>query len=311
MPEDEYVWLPRSSILTFEEITRLARAFVSQGVTRIRLTGGEPLLRHDVASLVGQLRALDGLEDLAMTTNALLLAGHAEALRAAGLDRLTVSLDTLRADRLLAFAKSNRWQSIVEGLREAQGVGFRGTKLNAVVIRGFNDDELYDLIEFGRENQVEIRFIEYMDVGGATQWTVDQVVPRRELLARLEERYGSVRAAESDPTAPAERYQLADGATFGIIASTTQPFCAACDRSRLTADGTWYTCLYGVHGMDLRQVLRGGASDAELREHIAGAWGRRTDRGAEERLALPNRNTLYPVESLRADPRREMHTRGG
>jgi cyclic pyranopterin phosphate synthase len=311
MPEDEYVWLPRSSILTFEEITRLARAFVSQGVTRIRLTGGEPLLRHDLVSLVGQLRALDGLEDLAMTTNALLLSGHAEALRSAGLDRLTVSLDTLRAERLLAFAKSDRWQSIVQGLREAQEVGFHGTKVNAVVIRGFNDDELYDLIEFGREYQVEIRFIEYMDVGGATRWTADQVVPRDELLARLEERFGSVRPAKSDPTAPAERYQLADGTTFGIIASTTQPFCAACDRSRLTADGTWYTCLYAASGMDLREVVRGGASDADLRDQIAGVWGRRTDRGAEERLALPNRNTLYPVESLRADPRREMHTRGG
>ena len=311
MPEDEYVWLPRSSILTFEEITRLARVFVSLGVTRVRLTGGEPLLRHDVAALVGQLRSLDGLEDLAMTTNALLLARHAGALRSAGLDRLTVSLDTLRPERLLAFAKSDRWDSIVEGIGEARRLGFRGTKINAVVIRGFNDDELYDLIEFGRTYQVEIRFIEYMDVGGATRWTIDQVVSRDELLRRLADRYGSVRPAPSDPTAPAERYQLKDGTTFGIIASTTQPFCAACDRSRLTADGTWYTCLYAAGGVDLRELVRGGASDADLVEHIAGVWRRRTDRGAEERLALADRNTLYPVESLRADPRREMHTRGG
>ena len=311
MPEDEYVWLPRSSILSFEEIARLARVFVSQGVTGIRLTGGEPLLRHDVAGLVGHLRAIEGLEDLAMTTNAVLLARHAEALRSAGLDRLTISLDTLRPERLVAFAKSDQWNSILEGLAEARRVGFRGTKVNAVVIRGFNDDELYDLIEFGREHQVEIRFIEYMDVGGATHWTSDQVVPRDELLGRLKERYGSVRPAKSDPTAPAERYQLADGTTFGIIASTTQPFCAACDRSRLTADGTWYTCLYAAGGMDLRELLRAGASDTDLQEQVAGVWGRRTDRGAEERLALPDRNTLYPVESLRADPRREMHTRGG
>ena len=311
MPEDEYVWLPRSSILTFEEITRLARIFVSRGVTRIRLTGGEPLLRHDVAALVRQLRALDGLEDLAMTTNALLLARHAEALRSAGLDRLTVSLDTLRPERLLAFAKSDQWDAVVGGLAEARRVGFRGTKVNAVVIRGFNDDELYDLIEFGREYQVEVRFIEYMDVGGATQWTIDQVVPRSELLSRLEERYGSVQPARTDPTAPAERYQLADGTTFGIIASTTQPFCATCDRSRLTADGTWYTCLYAAGGMDLRELLRNGASDEDLAELIGGVWARRTDRGAEERLALTGRSTLYPVETLRADPRREMHTRGG
>ncbi|MEE8478088.1 MAG: GTP 3',8-cyclase MoaA [Gemmatimonadales bacterium] len=311
MPEDEYVWLPRSSILTFEETTRLARVFVSLGVTSIRLTGGEPLLRHDLATLVGQLRSLDGLDDLSMTTNAVLLARHAGALRSAGLDRLTVSLDTLRPERLLAFAKSDRWDSIVEGLREARRLGFRGTKINTVVIRGFNDDELYDLIEFGRTHQVEIRFIEYMDVGGATQWTIDQVVSRDELLGRLEDHYGSIRPATTDPTAPAERYQLVDGTTFGIIASTTQPFCATCDRSRLTADGTWYTCLYAAGGMDLRELVRGGASDADLVEQIAGVWRRRTDRGAEERLALADRSTLYPVESLRADPRREMHTRGG
>ncbi len=311
MPEDAYVWLPRSSILTFEEITRLARVFVSLGVTSIRLTGGEPLLRHDMAALVEQLRSLDGLDDLSMTTNAVLLARHAGALRSAGLDRLTVSLDTLRPERLLAFAKSDRWDSIVEGLREARRLGFRGTKINAVVIRGFNDDELYDLIEFGRTHQVEIRFIEYMDVGGATQWTMDQVVSRDELLGRLEEHYGSIRPATTDPTAPAERYQLVDGTTFGIIASTTQPFCATCDRSRLTADGTWYTCLYAAGGVDLRELVRGGASDADLVEQIAGVWRRRTDRGAEERLGLADRTTLYPVESLRADPRREMHTRGG
>lgn len=311
MPEEEYVWLPRASILTFEEITRLARAFVSLGVTRIRLTGGEPLLRHDVAALVDRLRSLDGLEDLAMTTNALLLANHAEALRSGGLDRLTVSLDTLRPERLLQFAKSDRWDSIVEGLREAWRVGFRGTKVNAVIIRGFNDDELYDLIAFGREHHVEIRFIEYMDVGGATRWTMDQVVSRDELLSRLKQRFGPVRRARSDATAPAESYRLADGTTFGIIASTTRPFCAACDRSRLTADGMWYTCLYGARGVDLREILRNGASDADLQEQITGTWRRRTDRGAEERLALPNRETLYPIESLRADPRREMHTRGG
>ena len=311
MPEDDYVWLPRSSILTFEEITRLARVFVSQGVTSIRLTGGEPLLRHDVAELVRHLRAIDGLDDLAMTTNALLLARHAEALRAAGLDRLTVSLDTLRPERLLAFAKSGQWEAVVQGIEEARRVGFRGTKVNAVVIRGFNDDELYDLIEFGREYQVEIRFIEYMDVGGATQWTLEQVVSRTELLGRLGERYGAVVPAESDPTAPAQRYQLADGTTFGIIASTTQPFCSTCDRSRLTADGTWYTCLYAAGGMDLRELLRAGASDSELEERVTRVWVRRTDRGAEERLALPDRDTLYQVESLRADPRREMHTRGG
>lgn len=311
MPEDEYVWLPRSSILTFEEITRLTRVFGRLGVTRVRLTGGEPLLRHDVASLAALLKGIAGIEDLALTTNATLLPRQAEALKGGGVDRLTVSLDTLRPERLQRFAKSDQWQAIIEGLREAHRVGFRGTKINAVVIRDYNDDELVDLLEFGRRHDIHIRFIEYMDVGGATQWSLDQVVSQEEILGRLRDHYGAVEQVESDPTAPADAFALSDGTVFGIIASTTSPFCRACDRSRLTADGMWYTCLYAGEGTDLREPLRAGATDAELADILSRVWVGRRDRGAEDRLAVPDRQTLYPLESLRADPRREMHTRGG
>jgi cyclic pyranopterin phosphate synthase len=311
MPEDDYVWLPRSSILSFEETARLTRQFVSLGVTRLRLTGGEPLLRHDLASLVTLLRGIAGVEDVALTTNATLLTRHAAALASAGVDRLTVSLDTLRAERLSRFAKTDLWHQVVEGLDEAARVGFRGTKINAVVIRGFNDDEMEDLIEFGRERDIQIRFIEYMDVGGATQWSMDQVVSRTEMLARLEARYGSLQAVPGDPTAPAEEFALPDGTTFGIIASTTRPFCRSCDRSRLTADGVWYTCLYADAGVDLRTLLRDGTDDEGLRARIRDVWSARRDRGAEERVAIQDRRVLLPVEGLRADPRREMHTRGG
>jgi cyclic pyranopterin phosphate synthase len=311
MPEDDYVWLPRESILTFEEIARLVGVFAGLGVHKVRLTGGEPLLRHDLPTLVAMIARDARIADLAMTTNGLLLAKHAAALRAAGLQRATVSLDTLRPERMLAFAKSARHADVLEGLVAAQRAGFARLKLNAVVIRGFNDDELADLIEFARAHAAEVRFIEYMDVGGATRWSMEQVVSQREMLDVLARRYGTIEPVAADGRAPAERFRLADGTTFGIIASTTAPFCRACDRSRLTADGTWFLCLYANRGVDLRERLRAGASDAELAELLRDAWRQRADRGAEERLGVRERSALYPIADLRADPHREMHTRGG
>src|SRR5438552_10138797 len=190
MPEDEYVWLPRASILTFEELDRVVRVFSRLGVRKVRLTGGEPLLRHDLPALVRMIARVPEIEDLALTTNGLLLAKQAAALRAAGLRRVTVSLDTLRPERMLAFAKSARHADVLAGIRAARAAGFATLKLNTVVIRGFNDDELADLIEFARSRDAEVRFIEYMDVGGATRWTMDQVVSQREILEvlRSEER---------------------------------------------------------------------------------------------------------------------------
>jgi cyclic pyranopterin phosphate synthase len=311
MPEDDYVWLPRESILTFEEIARLVGVFAGLGVHKIRLTGGEPLLRHDLPTLVEMIARNARIGDLAMTTNGLLLAKHAAALQAAGLQRVTVSLDTLRPERMLAFAKSARHADVLEGIAAARRAGFAKLKLNSVVIRGFNDDELADLIEFARARDAEVRFIEYMDVGGATRWSMDQVVSQREILEVLRRRYGPIEPLRDDTRAPAERFRLPDGATFGIIASTTAPFCRTCDRSRLTADGTWLLCLYAGQGVDLREPLRRGATDDELAALIRDTWRGRVDRGAEQRLAVADRGALYPTASLRADPHREMHTRGG
>jgi len=311
MPEDEYVWLPRTSILTFEEIERLTGAFAELGVHKVRLTGGEPLLRHDLPTLVTMIARNPLIRDLAMTTNGLLLGKHAAALRSAGLERVTVSLDTLRPERMLAFAKSARHADVLEGIAAARQAGFASLKLNSVVIRGFNDDELVDLIEFARGHDAEVRFIEYMDVGGATRWSMDQVVSQREMLDVLARRYGAIEPMAADGRAPAERFRLADGTTFGIIASVTAPFCRTCDRSRVTADGTWFLCLYAARGIDLREPLRRGASDDELASLIRETWQARTDRGAEERLGVADRGALYRIESLKADPHREMHTRGG
>ncbi len=311
MPEAEYAWLPRASILTFEEIHRLAAIFARLGVGKVRLTGGEPLLRHDLATLVSLISRIEAIDDLALTTNGVLLARHAAALRAAGLRRVTVSLDTLRPDRMREFARSARHEDVIGGIDSALAEGYTSVKLNTVVIRGYNDDEVLDLLEFARGRGAEIRFIEYMDVGGATDWSMDQVMPQREILDLVGRRHGPVEHLRENRWAPAERFRLADGTVFGVIASTTMPFCRTCDRGRLTADGTFLLCLYGETGLDLRELVRGGAGDAEIAGRIAEVWRARTDRGAEERAGLDHRGILYPIESLRADSRREMHTRGG
>ena len=311
MPEAEYVWLPRSSILSFEEIDRLAGIFTGLGVSKIRLTGGEPLLRHDLPTLVSLLSRREAIGDLALTTNGVLLAREAEALRRAGLRRVTVSLDTLRPERMQDFARSRRHADVIAGIDAAIATGFSPLKLNTVVIRGYNDDEVAALLEFARERGAEPRFIEYMDVGGATDWSMDQVVSQREILDLVARRFGPVEPVAENTWAPAERFALPDGTVFGVIASTTAPFCRTCDRGRLTADGTFFLCLYGEDGLDLRELLRGGATDEEIAGHVAERWARRTDRGAEERRGVAGRGVLHRIESLRADPHREMHTRGG
>jgi cyclic pyranopterin phosphate synthase len=312
MPEEEYVWLGRDDILTFEEMSQLVDVFTGLGVDKVRLTGGEPLLRRDVARLIGMVAARPAIRDLALTTNGVLLGEQAPALRAAGLHRLTVSLDTLRADRFRTLTRRDTHAQVLEGLEAARRAGFQaGLKIDTVVMRGVNDDELADLLEYGRSVGAEVRFIEYMDVGGATGWSGAQVVSRAEMLERLGGRYGAIEAIVEDSSAPADRFRLADGLVFGIISSTTQPFCSACDRSRLTADGTWYLCLYAVKGIDLRGPLRAGASPEELARLITTGWRGRDDRGAEQRLAVAERGPLVQIGQLRQDPRLEMHTRGG
>ncbi len=311
MPEEDYVWLPREDLLHFEEISTLVDIFTDLGVDKVRLTGGEPLIRRDLPTLVRLLAAKPAIRDLAITTNGILLGECAPALFEAGLHRVTVSLDTLRPDRFLALTRRRALPQVLAGIEAATRAGFSRLKIDTVVLRGTNDDELVDLIEYGKRVDAEVRFIEYMDVGGATHWSMDKVVSRREMLDHLTRHYGTVTPVREDSSAPADRFQLGDGTVFGIISSTTDPFCRSCDRSRLTADGMWYLCLYAKIGTDLRRALRAGASREEVKALIAPTWQRRDDRGAEQRLALAQRSPLAQSNDLRQNPHLEMHTRGG
>jgi cyclic pyranopterin phosphate synthase len=311
MPEEEYAWLPRADILTFEEIARLVDVFAGLGVDKVRFTGGEPLLRKDLPRLVKMIAAEPRIRDLAITTNGILLAQEAQALRDAGIQRVTVSLDTLKPDRFRALTRRDAYPQVIEGIEAVSRMGWPGLKLDTVVMRGVNDDEIADLIEFARRMGAELRFIEYMDVGGATRWSMDQVVSRADILERLGQRYGRIEAIVEESSAPANRFRLPDGLTFGIISSTTAPFCQTCDRSRLTADGQWFLCLYATAGIDLRKYLRDGSSNDDLAGLIRSAWEERRDRGAEERLLLKNRQPLVQIGELKAKPHLEMHTRGG
>ncbi|MCU0862452.1 MAG: GTP 3',8-cyclase MoaA [Planctomycetes bacterium] len=311
MPEEEYVWLPKSNVLTFEETMRLVDIFVTLGVDKVRLTGGEPLLRAELPVLVRMLAQRPALRDLAMTSNGVLLREHARALREAGLHRLTVSLDTLDAETFKMLSRRPDHHRVLDGIQAAREAGFEELKIDTVVIAGVNDGELAALLGYARSVGAELRFIEYMDVGGATHWRLDRVVSRARMLELLAASHGPITELPRTDSAPAERFRLGDGTTFGIISSVTQPFCATCDRARLTADGMWYTCLYATTGTDLRALLRGGASDAVIRQTILDVWTGRTDRGAEERAAMPLRMPMAPVSTLRQDPHLEMHTRGG
>ena len=323
MPEDDYVWLPREDVLQFEEISALVDIFLGLGVDRLRLTGGEPLLRRDISALVGMVSQKPGLKDLALTTNGVLLADQIDALKAAGLGRITVSLDTLRRDRFVALSRFDELDRVKEGIAAAHRVfgvpepesprarAPHRLKIDTVVINGVNDDELVDLIEYGKSVSAEVRFIEYMDVGGATGWSPAAVMPRREMVARIAAHYGAVEPLiEDHSSAPADRFVLPDGTVFGIISSTTEPFCRSCDRSRLTADGMWFLCLYAAQGLDLRAALRGGATVEEIEALITRGWRARDDRGAEARLAMGERQAFVPLKTLRHDPHLEMHTRG-
>lgn len=310
MPETDYVWLPREDLLHFEEISRLVDVFMSLGVNHIRLTGGEPLLRRDLSTLVDMIAGKEGLNDLALTSNGILLADQVDELKAAGLRRVTVSLDTLQHDRFQKLARYDELTRVRRGI-DAASRAFGTVKLDTVVIRHVNDDELVALIEYGKTVNAEVRFIEYMDVGGATNWSWDNVVPRREMIERLTAHYGRVEAIVESSSAPADRFRLPDGTVFGIISSTTEPFCSTCDRSRLTADGMWYLCLYATRGTDLRAALRAGASVDDLKALVADGWKARTDRGAESRLALGERRAFVPLATLKKNPHLEMHTRGG
>ena len=290
----DYRFMDRKELLTFEELERVVRIFAELGVEKIRLTGGEPLLRKELETLVGRLDAIDGL-DLTLTTNASLLARKAEALRAAGLDRVNVSLDSLddatfRAMNDVDFPVTR----VLEGIDAAAAAGLP-VKVNAVVKRGVNDGGVVEMARHFRGTGHSLRFIEYMDVGATNGWRLDDVVPAAEIVERI----GAVFPLEPVDAAyrgeVAQRFRYRDGAgEVGVIASVTQPFCGDCTRARISAEGKLYTCLFAVRGTDLRALLRGGASDDDLRDAIAGVWARRSDRYSE--LRTEQTSTLPRIE---------------
>jgi cyclic pyranopterin phosphate synthase len=294
-----FQFLQRSEVLSFEEIERLTRLFVGLGVEKVRLTGGEPLVRSKVERLVEMLAAVDGVGDLAMTTNGALLARKAPALAAAGLRRVTVSLDSLddatfRAMNDMAFPL----ERVLAGIDAAAAAGL-GVKINTVVKRGVNDGDVVALAERFRGTGQVVRFIEFMDVGTTNGWRLDEVVPSAEIVERIGERWPLEPVGSRYAGEVARRYRYADGGgEIGVISSVTQPFCGACSRARLTADGKLFTCLFGGRGHDLRTLLRSGADDAEVVEHLRAIWTVRDDRYSELRTASGSRGERVEMSRI-------------
>jgi cyclic pyranopterin phosphate synthase len=296
----DFQFLERSELLTFEEITRLARVFVALGVEKLRITGGEPLVRRDLERLVTQLAAIDGIRDIAMTTNGALLARKAEALLVAGLGRVTVSLDSLddgvfQAMNDVGFPVAR----VLEGIEAAADAGLRPVKVNMVVKRGVNDQSVLSMAERFRRSGHVLRFIEYMDVGTTNGWRLDEVVPAAEIVETI------ARAWPLEPVDPnyrgevASRYRYRDGAgEVGVIASVTQPFCRDCTRARLSADGELYTCLFASHGHDFRGPLRAGATDEQIAGRLRSIWSRRADRYSELRSAATPRRARVEMSHI-------------
>jgi cyclic pyranopterin phosphate synthase len=285
---ENYQFLPKPELLRFEEIERLARAFVDLGVEKLRITGGEPLLRHELPHLVERLVAIPGLRDLALTTNGYLLEKQASALRDAGLQRITVSLDSL--DEAVFKRMSGRGfgpQRVLEGIEAADRAGMRSIKINCVVQRGVNDHTIVDLARSFRGTAHIVRFIEFMDVGTLNGWDLSQVVTAAEIIERIGAEFPLEPIDPSYRGEVANRYRYRDGGgEIGIIASVSEPFCGDCTRARLTIEGKLVTCLFAASGTDLRTPLRSGASDGELRDLIESIWSRRTDRYSEQRAEL-------------------------
>ncbi len=300
---EAYKFLPNKELLSFEEITRISQVMVNLGVEKLRLTGGEPLVRQNLDTLVGQLASIDGVRDIAMTTNGVFLPRYAEALKAAGLRRVTVSLDSLDNEvfRHLNGGKADV-DDILAGIRAAEAAGLTPIKINAVVKRGVNDHKIVDLARFAKDNGYILRFIEFMDVGTRNGWSFEHVVGAQEIIQKV----GDALPLESLPPntygETAMRYRFADGeGEIGVIASVTQPFCGSCTRLRMSPQGKLYTCLFAQDGFDLRAPLRDGASDADLEALLRGLWGRRADRYSEERTS----------ESARERDKIEMYYIGG
>ena len=276
MPAEGMQWLPKDDLLTYEELTRFARVCLAHGVTGIRLTGGEPTVRADLPKLVAMLNALQPGLDLSLTTNGLKLVAMADALREAGLKRVNVSLDTLDPARFHRLARRDRHAQVLEGLEAARRVGFSPIKVNAVLMRGFNEDEAVPLARWAREQGYELRFIEWMPLDAQHGWSREQLVPAEEILAQIGAAFPIEPARGVDPSAPATLYRYLDGGgNVGVIASVTRPFCGHCDRIRLTADGQIRTCLFSLKEYDFRKAMRSGASDEEIAKLLAAAVWRK------------------------------------
>ncbi len=302
---ERYQFLPKSQLLTFEEIERLTRIFVGMGAQKVRLTGGEPLVRNEVEHLVERLARVNGVDDLTMTTNAYLLPQKAQTLRDAGLGRITVSLDTLDDE---VFRRMNGRgfgvDRVLEGIEAAERAGFHPIKVNSVVQRGVNDHTIVDLARYFRERGHIMRFIEYMDVGTLNGWRMDDVVPAEEIVALIDAEMPLAPVESNYRGEVASRYRFADGeGEIGVIASVTKPFCGDCTRLRLSPEGQMFTCLFGSVGTDLRGPMRDGATDEELASLAGGVWRVREDRYSEERASL--------TEELRNREKVEMYRIGG
>ena len=307
MPFDEYVWIERQQVLSFEEIERVVRLFLDFGIQQVRLTGGEPLVRKDLHRLIARLSNL-GLNDLSLTTNGALLADQAVSLYEAGLRRINVSIDTLRPDRFQGLTKRGNLSEVLAGIFAAKAVGLAPIKLNAVVIRGTNDDEIIDLVEFARNNGFEMRFIEYMDVGNANAWSLEKTVTKKEILGVIQSRFPVREVGRAHGSAPAVDYEFLDGAgEIGIIGSITEPFCSSCTRVRVTADGKLVTCLFAESGFDLKALIRSGATDSDIQAQIAGIWSVRADRFSDVRW----QQVLAGGYQARDHKKIEMITLGG
>jgi cyclic pyranopterin phosphate synthase len=289
MPEDKYhkdfQFLNSDERLSFDEIVRVAKVFAGLGVHKLRITGGEPLLRANLPELIAELSMIDEIDDIALTTNGILLAQHAAALKAAGLDRVTVSLDSLDNDVFRAMSGGRgSVNRVLEGIHEAELAGLKPVKVNSVVRRGINDSTVLGLVDKFRGSGTIMRFIEYMDVGTINHWRQSDTVPARELVEMINARWPIAPAESNYHGEVASRYVFADGqGEIGFITSVTEPFCGSCTRARLSSDGRLFTCLFAAAGTDLRTPLRSGASDAELADFFSGVWARRDDRYSELR----------------------------
>ena len=308
MPLDEYEWIDKREILTFEEITRLATLFVRLGVEKIRLTGGEPLVRKNLDHLVASLSRIDGLKDLCLTTNAALLAEQIDALKRAGLKRVNISIDSLDPDRFRRMTKRGDLGKVMDGIFAARAAGLAPIKLNAVIERGVNDGDIIPLVEFSREHGFAMRFIEYMDVGNSNNWTSAKLVTKKEIIDKINARYPLREVGRNQGSAPSVDYEFVDGeGDIGVIASVTEPFCSSCTRIRLTADGKIVTCLFSQLGHDVKARLRSGASDDEIGNFLSSIWQQRTDRYSVERLQALNTANYDP----RSHKKIEMISLGG